>query len=270
MAGPLCVLLYTARDVGALELSLDPKSKHSRVDNSPQQGPLKGPKQERVIVIKTNFQVSKYPGLREFINFKPTEHDLESLFELLSNKFELIWVCRLDWSLFSFNSFTEHFYVLIYIKWSTTAFWTKQKTEDLFELVDPLIRSKCRSYLQCISTFLYLVKNPPKLKEYQKIAFLNTFLTPSVQSAPSIPYCVLFSFCAASTKSKHPFPFSVCFIPGTEYLRANISLVFDKCNFLNEFWKKKTSELKRAFRCLFHHWTKTPIYLEVINYKLWI
>lgn len=85
MAGPLCVLLYTVRDVGALELSLDPKSKHSRATR-----PLKGPKQERVIVIKTNFQVSKYPGLREFINFKPTEHDLESLFELLSNKFELI------------------------------------------------------------------------------------------------------------------------------------------------------------------------------------
>lgn len=90
VAGPLCVFLYTARDVGALELSLDPKSKQGRVDNSPQQGPLKGPKQERVIVIKTNFQVSKYPGLREFINFKPSEHDLESLFELLSNKFELI------------------------------------------------------------------------------------------------------------------------------------------------------------------------------------
>lgn len=40
----LCTRLYTAGDVGALELLLDPKSKQSRVDNSRQQGPLKGPK----------------------------------------------------------------------------------------------------------------------------------------------------------------------------------------------------------------------------------
>lgn len=40
----LCTRRDTAGDVGALELLLDPKSKQSRVDNSRQQGPLKGPK----------------------------------------------------------------------------------------------------------------------------------------------------------------------------------------------------------------------------------
>lgn len=77
------------------------------------------------------------------------EYDLESLFELFLNKFEFIWVCRLDWSFFFINS-----------------------------------------------------------------------------------------FCVVLIKSKYLFFFSVCIILSIEYLRVNILFVFDKCNFLNEFWKK--------------------------------
>lgn len=138
-------------------------------------------------------------------------------------------------------------------------------------MVDFLIRLKCRLYLLLyINFFIFWIKKFFKIKRILKIVFLNIFLILFVRFVLFIFYCVLFSFCVVLIKSKYSFFFSVCFILGIEYLRVNILFVFDKCNFLNEFWRKKIFELKRVFRCLFYYWIKIFIYFEVINYKLWI